>query len=55
MTLETELGVEYNKEEITIRQDGSTTVDAVSHRPLRAARPWSFGFRGVCPEAFGPT
>ncbi len=55
MTLNTERGVEHNKEEIIIRQDGSLTVDAVLHRPLRAARPWSFGFCGVCPQAFDPT
>ena len=55
MTLDTERAVEYNKEDIIIQQDGSMTVDAVLHRPLRAARPWSFGFRGVCPEAFDPT
>ncbi len=28
------------------------TVDAVLHRPLRDARPWCFGFRGVCPEDY---
>ena len=55
MTLDTERAVEYNKEEIIIQQDGSMTVDAVLHRPLRAARPWSFGFRGVCPDAYDPT
>ena len=25
------------------------------HRPLRAAKPWCFGLRGVCPEAFNET
>ena len=55
MTLDTERAVEYNKEQIIIQQDGSMTVDAVLHRPLRAARPWSFRFRGVCPEAYDPT
>ncbi len=50
-----ERGIEYNKEEIFIRQDSSMTVDAVLHRPLRAARPWGFGFRGVRLEAFDPT
>ncbi len=55
MTLDTERGTEHNKEEIIIRQYGCTTVDAVLHRPLRAAQPWSLGFRGVHPEAFDPT
>ncbi len=32
MTLDTERVVEYNKEEIIIRQDGSMTADAVLHR-----------------------
>jgi hypothetical protein len=55
MTVDTSRGVEHNKEETTSWQDGSVTVDAVLHRPLKTARPWSFGFRGVCPEFYGPT
>ena len=46
---------QYNREEILAQPDGSLTVAAVLHRPLRAARPWSFGFAGVCPEAFDET
>ncbi len=46
---------EYNREEILIRPDGSLTVSAVLHRPLRNARPWCFGFPGVCPEAYEET
>ncbi len=44
MTLDTDRGIEHNAEEIIVRQDGSVTVDAVLHRPLRAARPLSFWF-----------
>ena len=51
-TLDESRSLEYNREEILIRPDGSLTVSAVLHRPLRAARPWSFGFPGVCPEAY---
>ena len=44
-TLDESRQLEYNREEILIRPDGSLTVSAVLHRPLRAARPWSFGWR----------
>ena len=54
MTLDASRGLEYNREEI-LRQDGSLTVNAILHRPLRAAKPWGFGFRGVCPAAFDKT
>ena len=54
-TLDEAGSLEYNREEILIRPDGSLTVSAVLHRPLRAARPWSFGFPGVCPEAYEET
>jgi hypothetical protein len=47
--------LEYNREEILIRPDGSLTVSAVLHRPLRASKPWSFGFPSVCPEAYEET
>jgi hypothetical protein len=47
--------LEYNKETIAIRQDGSLTVSALMHRPLRAAKPWSFGFKGCVPEAYEAT
>ncbi len=47
--------LEYNKETIAIRQDGSLTVSALMHRPLRAANPWSFGFKGCIPEAYDAT
>ena len=47
--------LEYKREEILIRPDGSLTVSAVLHRPLRSAMPWSFGFPGVCPEAYEET
>jgi hypothetical protein len=43
--------IRYNKESVHIRPDGSASVSAVLHRPLRQALPWSFGFEGVCPEA----
>ena len=46
--------VEYNREEILIGPDGSLTVSAVLHRPLRASTPWSFGFPGVCPTSVQP-
>ena len=47
--------LEYNKETIAIRQDGSLTVSALMHRPLRAAKPWRFGFKGCVPEAYEAT
>ncbi len=54
-TLDEDRSLEYNKEEILIRSDGSLTVSAVLHRPLRSAKPGSFGFPGVCPEAYEET
>jgi hypothetical protein len=54
-TLDTSRAIEYNREEIIVNPDGSLTVSAVLHRPLRAARSWCFGMRGVCPEAFDET
>ena len=54
-TLMEDRELEYNREEILIRPDGSLTVSAVLHRPLRASKPWSFGFPGVCPEAYEET
>ena len=47
--------IEYNREEILVPPDGNFTVSAVMHRPLRAAKPWSFGFPGVCSEAYEET
>ena len=55
MTLDPNRQLEYNREEILIQPDGSLTVSAVLHRPLRAGMPWCFGLRGVCPEAFDET
>ena len=53
--LDTSRAIEYNREEIIVNPDGSLTVSAVLHRPLRAARSWCFGMRGVYPEAFDET
>ncbi len=51
MTLNAFRGLERNREEI-LRQDGSLTVNAALHRPLRTAKPCGFGFHGMCPAAF---
>ena len=46
----------YNtKKSIAIRQDGSLTVSAPRHRPLRAAKPWCFGFKGCTPGVHDAT
>ena len=55
MTLDPDKPLEYNREEIHIQPDGSLTVSAVMHRPLRAGVPWCFGLRGCMPEAFDET
>jgi len=47
--------LEYNKESISVLPDGSYNVEALLHRPLRDAKPWMFGFAGVCPEAYDQT
>ncbi len=52
MTLDPSRQLEYNRPEILIQPNGSLTVSAVLHRPLRASMPWCFGLRGVCPDAF---
>ncbi len=39
MTLIEGRELEYNREEILIRPDGSLTVSAVLHTPLRASKP----------------
>ena len=38
-----------------MQPEGGVSVSAVMHRPLRAAKPSSFGFRGVCQEAYEET
>ncbi len=55
MTFDSMKGIQDNKEEIIIRQGGSMTVDAIVHRPFRAAHLWCFGCRGVCPQSYDPT
>ena len=47
--------LEYDKQSITVHEDGEVDVEAVIHRPLRQAFPWDFGFKGVCPEALEPS
>ena len=46
--------IEYNREHIDIRPNGEAEVSAVLHRPLRG-KPWSFGYAGVCPQAYEET
>ncbi len=43
--------LEFDKQTITVHERGEVDVGAVLHRPLRQGLPWSFGFKGVCPEA----
>lgn len=50
--LDSSQAIQYNKEHIDIRPNGESTVSATLHRPLRAGKPWNFGFAGVCPEAY---
>jgi hypothetical protein len=54
-TFHPDRAVEYNRDEITVRQNGSSNATVILNRPLRAAKPWSFGFKGVCPAAFDIT
>jgi hypothetical protein len=37
----------HNREEIAIRQDGTSNVTPILHRPLRTTKPWAFGSRCV--------
>ena len=46
-----EATIEYNRESVEVRPDGHARVEAVMHRPLRDAKPWSFGLKGICDEA----
>ena len=55
ITLDRDGEIQYNKETISIQPDGGLMVSAMLHRPLRASKPWCFGFRGVCQEAFDET
>ena len=55
ITLDVGGEIQYNKETISIQPEGGLVVSALLHRPLRASKPWSFGFRGVCQEAFDET
>jgi hypothetical protein len=51
LTRDAARSVEHHKEEIRIQQDRTLTVSAVLRRSLKAARPCTFGFRGVSPAA----
>ncbi len=55
MTLGTWRGLEHNRDEILVRREGSLSVIALLHRPLRAAKPWAFGFKRVRPAAYDTT
>ena len=55
VTLDRDGEIQHSKETISTQPDGGLMVSAMLHRPLRASKPWCFGFRGVCQEAFDET